>query len=164
MALPGPPKVTYSRGTSLAVYASHRLTVVALVLVLLWAINADTQRGYLGGLGAWRVPLVRNWYFVLSVGAVACLTEAVLAHRAFPLDKSVNRRVRWFWETAALVMVAAGYFAAVEYRIGTGQLTMWSLQSWYQVRGGHCHAVCCSNNNYHYYAITSAPLLTPPAR
>lgn len=111
-------------------WVPQRFSVVALILVVLWAMFHDTDAGYLGGLG-WGYPEMFNWHPVMMVaGMVICSTEAILAFRAFPFDKLVNRRVRYMWHIAGVAFVIIGLIAVFSYSNEKNGANLWSLHSW----------------------------------
>lgn len=124
------PKFVYSRSISAAVYLSHRFSIIALILAVLWAVFTNSKEDYLGGL-SWSYPEVFNWHPIMMVaGMVICLTEGILAFRAFPFDKLINRRVRYLWHTAGIAMMITGLVAVFEYRNARNRANLWSLHSW----------------------------------
>jgi cytochrome b-561 len=124
------PQFIYSRSISAAVYLAHRLSIVAIILVVLWALFTNTSEDYLGGLD-WNYPHVFNWHPILMVcGMVICTTEGLLAFRAFPFDKVINRRVRYIWHTAGICFMVVGLVAVFEYNNDRNKANLWSIHSW----------------------------------
>jgi cytochrome b-561 len=127
---PNQPKFIYSRSISAAVYLAHRLGVVAIILVVLWALFTNTSEDYLGGLG-WSYPYVFNWHPIMMVsGMIICTTESLLAFRAFPFDKVINRRVRYIWHTIGIVFMCIGLAAVFTYNNDVNKANLWSIHSW----------------------------------
>lgn len=130
---PSQPMFIYSRSISAAVYLAHRLGVVALILVVIWAMFHESGEKYLGGL-SWEYPHVFNWHPVMMVaGMVISLTEALLAFRAFPFDKVINRRVRYMWHTAGIAMMIVGLVAVFQYENHHNKANLWSMHSWFGI-------------------------------
>lgn len=125
---------------------------MALILVVLWAIFTNKTEKFLGGL-TWQYPHVFNWHPIMMVaGMVVCMTEGswlssphrdpvhssyvgtwgagLLAFRAFPFDKLINRRVRYIWHTAGIAMMCTGLAAVLMYHNDRNQANLWSLHSW----------------------------------
>jgi len=103
---------------------------VALILVVLWALFTNTSEKYLGGLD-WSYPNVFNWHpIMMTAGMVICTTEGLLAFRAFPFDKVINRRVRYIWHTAGIAFMVVGLVAVFEYKNDRNSANLWSIHSW----------------------------------
>ena len=54
----------------------------------------------------------------------------MLAFRAFPFDKIINRRVRYLWHTGGIAFMVAGLLAVFTYTNDRNQANLWSLHSW----------------------------------
>jgi hypothetical protein len=54
----------------------------------------------------------------------------LLAFRAFPFDKVINRRVRYIWHTAGIAFMIVGLVAVFEYTNDRNKANLWSIHSW----------------------------------
>ena len=63
---------------------AQRLGVVALILVVLWALFTNTTEDFLGGI-SWAHPKVFNWHPIMMVaGMVICTTEGTISTTRLP--------------------------------------------------------------------------------
>lgn len=58
---------------------------------------------------------------------------ALLAFRAFPFDKLINRRVRYIWHTLAIALITVGLVAELKYANDRNKAVLWSLAQWMEV-------------------------------
>ena len=66
--------------------------MVALILVVLWALFTNTSEKYLGGI-EWAYPKIFNWHPILMVaGMVICTTEGERRQHSSSIIPFVDRR------------------------------------------------------------------------
>ena len=58
------------------------------------------------------------------------LRIGLLAFRAFPFDKVINRRVRYIWHSAGIAFMVTGLIAVFTYHNDRNKANLWSIHSW----------------------------------
>ena len=124
-----------------ALVCAHAMVLVVVVLLFVWACNADVARGFLGGLspflrGAWTAQGYFNWHPVfMTMAFVVCGTEAALAYRFLPFSKSVNKAIHASVHTLAVVLACLGLKATFATQAYWGGMNLYSAHSWIGILG-----------------------------
>ncbi|XP_022971848.1 transmembrane ascorbate ferrireductase 1 [Cucurbita maxima] len=106
---------------------SHVLAIVALILVLVWAVH------FRGGL-AWEAVnknLIFNIHPVLMLlGLIIIGGEAIISYKSLPLRKEVKKVIHLVLHGVALALGIVGIWAAFKNHNESGIPNLYSLHSW----------------------------------
>lgn len=95
-----------SRVQEVALSAAHLSMAVSVLLVVRWAMGADTSAAMLGGLG-FDDARIFNWHpLLMVVGFTLCMGEGIMAYRQFKLGKAGNKKIHVAWHTCGVVCVS----------------------------------------------------------